>query len=232
MAPVPRILLIDDDAALSDLLVEYLRRQGMRCDVCRSGETALEKDPGSHYDAIILDVMLPGIDGFAVLRKLRRDSSCPVLMLTARGEDIDRIIGLELGADDYLPKPFNPRELVARVRAILRRAAAPRSEDSRLSVGGVTADSATREAWRDGSALMLTAMEFDLLWLFLLNAGRVLTRDAILGHFNGRRASPFDRAIDLHVSHLRRKLGPGPALIKTVRSVGYQFVRDTGEEPA
>jgi two-component system response regulator CpxR len=174
--------------------------------------------------------MLPGLDGFEILRRLRKQSRVPVLMLTARGEDVDRIIGLELGADDYLPKPFNPRELVARVKAILRRYEA-RTESSagRIEVNGIVLDPGTRAVSTNGQPVELTTFEFDILELLMRSAGRVLSRDALMENLYNRKATPFDRSIDMHISHLRRKLETGRPLIKTIRGVGYQFVRGSEE---
>src|SRR5690242_4542545 len=175
--------------------------------------------------------MLPGIDGFEILRRLRQESKVPVMMLTARGEDVDRIVGLELGADDYLPKPFNPRELAARIRAILRRYE-PRAPAAagRLEVNGVVLDPGTREVWANGKQVDLTTFEFDILELLMRSAGRVLSRDALMESMYNRKATPFDRSIDMHVSHLRKKLEAGQPLIKTIRGVGYQFCRTPDEE--
>src|SRR5689334_11405877 len=170
--------------------------------------------------------MLPGIDGFEILRRLRTRSKVPVIMLTARGEDVDRIVGLELGADDYLPKPFNPRELVARIRAILRRyEPRPPATGSRLEVNGVTLDPGTHEVQSGGKRVELTTFEFDILEMLMRSAGRVLSRDALMENFYNRKATPFDRSIDMHISHLRKKLENGDSLIKTIRGVGYQFSR-------
>ena len=158
-------------------------------------------------DLVVLDVMLPGMDGFEILRRLRQKSRVPVIMLTARGEDVDRIIGLELGADDYLPKPFNPRELAARIRAILRRyEPRPASRRGRLEVNGVALDPGTREVCSGGKRVELTTFEFDILELLMRSAGRVLSRDALMENFYNRKATPFDRSIDMHISHLRKKL--------------------------
>jgi two-component system response regulator CpxR len=171
----------------------------------------------------VLDVMLPGLDGFEVLKQLRRESRVPVLMLTARGEDVDRIVGLELGADDYLPKPFNPRELTARVKAILRRTEA-KVNRGRIEVNGVVLDPGTREVTSDGKPIEVTTLEFDILEHLMRNAGRVVSRDGLMESLYNRKATPFDRSIDMHVSHLRRKLEGDRPVIKTIRGVGYQFV--------
>jgi two-component system response regulator CpxR len=177
---------------------------------------------------VILDVMLPGLDGFEILRRLRKESRVPVLMLTARADDVDRIVGLELGADDYLPKPFNPRELVARVRAILRRYEPRTSAAARLEVNGVALDPATRQVTVDGQAVDLTTFEFDILEILMRAAGRVLSRDDLMENLYNRKATPFDRSIDMHISHIRRKLETKRPFIKTIRSVGYQFLRSGG----
>ncbi len=171
------------------------------------------------------------MDGFEILRSLRKGSKVPVIMLTARGEDVDRIIGLELGADDYLPKPFNPRELAARIRAILRRLEArPAEAGSRLEVNGVALDPGTREVFANGKRVEVTTFEFDILEMLMRSAGRVLSRDALMENMYNRKATPFDRSIDMHISHLRRKLETDHAIIKTIRGVGYQFCRTPDEE--
>jgi two-component system response regulator CpxR len=172
--------------------------------------------------------MLPSLNGFEVLQGIRTRSSAPVLMLTARGEDVDRIVGLELGADDYLPKPFNPRELSARIRAILRRVEshAAAGVGGRIEINGVALDPGTREVRADGQPVELTTFEFDILEQLMRGAGRVLSRDALMESLYNRKATPFDRSIDMHVSHLRRKLEAGRPRIKTIRGVGYQFLRD------
>jgi two-component system response regulator CpxR len=180
----------------------------------------------SNVDLVVLDVMLPSIDGFEILKRLRTQSKVPVMMLTARGEDVDRIVGLELGADDYLPKPFNPKELLARIRAILRRYA-PRAAGAagRLELNGVLLNAGTREVYSNGKPVELTTFEFDILELLMRSAGRVLSRDALMENFYSRKATPFDRSLDMHISHLRKKLENGDALIKTIRGVGYQFAQ-------
>jgi len=173
---------------------------------------------------VVLDVMLPEMDGFEILKRLRAHNRVPVLMLTARGEDVDRIVGLELGADDYLSKPFNPRELAARIRAILRRSdAAPAT--GKLEVNGIALVPGSREVYRDGSKIELTTLEFSILEMLMRSAGRVVSRDALMEGLYNRKATPYDRSVDMHVSHLRRKLEQDRAIIKTVRGVGYQFCR-------
>lgn len=213
---------------------EFLKREGFTVSFEHEGHAGLERASQPGIDLVVLDVMLPGLDGFEILRRLRQQSKVPVIMLTARGEDVDRIVGLELGADDYLPKPFNPRELAARIRAILRRyeprpAAAEGAAPSRLEVNGVTLDQGSRQVFTNGKAIELTTFEFDILEMLMRAAGRVLSRDALMENFYNRKATPFDRSIDMHISHLRKKLDRGDALIKTIRGVGYQFSR-TPEE--
>ena len=225
-----RILLIDDDVELCSLLAEFLQREGFTLECEHDGKRGLEKALRGGYDLVLLDVMLPGMDGFEILRALRKQSKVPVIMLTARGEDVDRIVGLELGADDYLPKPFNPRELAARIRAIFRRLQARPSGEGRIEVNGVTLDPGTREVYSHGQRVELTTFEFDILEMLMRAAGRVLSRDDLMESMYNRKATPFDRSIDMHISHLRKKLETDHPLIKTVRGVGYQFCRTPDEE--
>jgi two-component system, OmpR family, response regulator CpxR len=225
-----RILLIDDDAELCGLLGEFLKREGFTVECEHEGHRGLEKALTANADLVVLDVMLPGLDGFEILRRLRQQSKVPVIMLTARGEDVDRIVGLELGADDYLPKPFNPRELAARIRAVLRRYEQPPAPSAgRVEINGVTLDPASREVLANGRRVDLTTFEFDILEMLMRSAGRVLSRDVLMENFYNRKATPFDRSIDMHISHLRKKLERGEDMIKTIRGVGYQFCR-TPEE--
>lgn len=220
------ILLVDDDAELGSLMTEFLKREGFTVECELEGQKGLERATSGTVDLVVLDVMLPGMDGFEILRRLRQRSKVPVIMLTARSEDVDRIIGLELGADDYLPKPFNPRELAARIRAILRRyEPRPAASGGRLEVNGIALDTGTREVVAHGKAVELTTFEFDILEMLMRSAGRVLSRDALMENFYSRKATPFDRSIDMHISHLRKKLEHGDTLIKTIRGVGYQFTR-------
>ncbi|HPF41192.1 MAG TPA: response regulator transcription factor [Phycisphaerae bacterium] len=229
------LLIVDDDVELCELVREYLAGQGFHVDAAHDGERGAAIALEGRHDLIILDVMLPGIDGFEALRRLRGRVNTPILMLTARGDDVDRIIGLELGADDYLAKPCNPRELAARVRAILRRVhdparlmAAP--SNARIEVEDVTVNVASREAQLAGEPLSLTSSEFDLLTLLLRNAGAVVERGELFRRVLDRDGDPFDRSIDMHISHLRRKLGPrqdGTMRIKAVRSVGYLYAVDS-----
>jgi two-component system, OmpR family, response regulator CpxR len=229
-----RILIIDDDFELCTLVSEYLATEGFRVEAVHDGETGLQRATAGNYLLIVLDVMLPGMSGFDVLRRLRATSRIPVLLLTARGEDVDRIVGLEIGADDYLPKPFNPRELVARIRAILRRAAAdpkslgaPQPPDI-IRVGDIELDPATRTVRHAGDPVELTSVEFNLLEVLLREAGRVVTREQLVSAVLSRKFSPFDRSIDMHVSKVRKKLGDTNGEeehIKTVRGVGYILAR-------
>jgi two-component system response regulator CpxR len=227
------ILLIDDDTELCALLKEFLQREGFHVECAHDGTVGLEMARKPGIDLVVLDVMLPGMDGFEILKLLRQSSKVPLMMLTARGEDVDRIVGLELGADDYLPKPFNPKELAARIRAILRRYA-PREGASagRIEINGVALNPGTREVFSNGKPVELTTFEFDILELLMRSAGRVLSRDALMENFYSRKATPFDRSLDMHVSHLRKKLENGEALIKTIRGVGYQFVESLDDAGA
>lgn len=222
-----RILVIDDDVELCGLVREYLESEGFEIDAVYDGESGLERAHSGDYALVVLDVMLPGINGFEVLRRVRVTSRIAVLLLTARGEDVDRIVGLEIGADDYLPKPFNPRELVARIRAILRRTReAGATVPGIVRVGDIELDPATRIVKQAGRPVELTSVEFGLLEVLLREAGRVVTRERLAVTVLSRKFSPFDRSIDMHVSKVRKKLGDtegGNEYIKTVRGVGYIF---------
>lgn len=224
-----RLLIVDDDVELCSLLKEFLQREGFTVDCIHDGLAALDAAKNGGYDLVVLDVMLPGLDGFELLKRLRADSRVPVIMLTARGEHIDRIIGLELGADDYVAKPFNPRELVARVKAILRRTDPAKTTRGRVEVNGVTLDPGTREVTADGKPVEVTTLEFDILEQLMRNAGRVVSRDGLMESLYNRKSTPFDRSIDMHVSHLRRKLEAQRPVIKTIRGAGYQFVTSPEE---
>ena len=234
-AKMESILVIDDDVELCTLVAEYLQAEGFAVECVHDGEGGLHRATAGGYLLAVLDVMLPGINGFEVLRRIRATSRLPVLLLTARGEDVDRIVGLEIGADDYLPKPFNPRELVARIRAILRRtrsdgkAAPPAPEIVR--VGEVELDPATRIVLRAGKPVDLTSVEFNLLEVLLREAGRVVPRERLVNAVLSRKFSPFDRSIDMHISKVRKKLGDSDngEHIKTVRGVGYIFARPREE---
>ena len=225
--PRTRVLLIDDDQTLGGLLTEYLDQFGFTVKAMThpdDGLRALDADPP---DIVVLDVMMPGIDGFAVCRKMRETSRVPIVMLTARGGVMDRIVGLELGADDYLPKPFEPRELVARLQAVLRRGVAQREAAKTVRVGTLEVNWDAHTAHLDGRPLDLTIAEFALLGLFLRNRRSALTRDRILEATRGLDWEAFDRSIDVLVSRLRQKLGDdprNPTFIKTVRGLGYRFI--------
>ena len=222
-----RILVIDDDVELCALVAEYLAGEGFQAECIHAGDAGLQRALKGEHILLVLDVMLPGINGFEVLRRLRATSRMPVLLLTARGEDVDRILGLELGADDYLPKPFNPRELVARIRAILRRTQTlGDAKQPVLQAGGIELDPATRTVRQGGVAIDLTSVEFGLLEVLLRSAGQVVTREKLATTVLGRMFAPFDRSIDMHVSKVRKKLGDTGGtedLIKTVRGSGYIF---------
>ena len=219
---MPRILLIDDDAQLGAPLAIYFKRFEMELVHALHPDQALVLLRAGGFDAAILDVMLPGMDGFALCRAIRKDNDIPILMLTARGDVMDRVVGLELGADDYVPKPFEPRELVARVQTILRRRpplVAP-VVGGPLRFEGLEIDPLTRTAWRQGTPLELTGTEFELLHLLAREPGRVWSRDDILNQLRGHEAELFTRAVDIVISRLRRKLEPLDA-IKTLRNAGY-----------
>jgi two-component system, OmpR family, response regulator CpxR len=223
-----QILLIDDDEELCELVSEFLTGDGFEVEAVHDGAEGLEKAVSGNFDLAILDVMLPKMNGFDVLRNLREKSRLPVLMLTARGDDAERIVGLEIGADDYLPKPFNPRELVARIRAILRRISenGERIAGERIEVEDVEVSIAARSAKRGGEDLNLTAVEFDLLAALLREAGKVVKKEDLSETVLDRKLSPFDRSLDMHISNLRKKLGDragGEERIKTIRSVGYIY---------
>jgi len=226
-----RILVIDDDIELCDLVIEYLTAEGFEVEQVHQGLKGVDTALSGDFALVILDVMLPEINGFEVLRRIRAKARVPVLMLTARGDDVDRIVGLELGADDYLPKPFNPRELVARIRAILRRThplAATETRLEKLTFEDVSLETGSRTAHLKDKPLDLTGMEFDLLYAFLKEPGTVLKREDLVRRILGRELSPFDRSIDMHVSNLRKKLGPkndGGERIKSIRGVGYLYTQ-------
>jgi len=218
-----RILLIDDDEGLAPPLAAYLRRFDMQLDSATRPSQGLAKLRAEHYAAAILDVMLPEMDGFELCRTIRRDSDLPIIMLTARGEVMDRIVGLELGADDYLPKPFEPRELAARLQTILRRSrAAPADDQQPLRFDGLSIDLARRQVQRLDQAVELTGTEFELLAMLAREPQRVFSRDEILNRLRGHEAELHTRAVDILVSRLRRKLEPLDC-IKTLRNVGYAF---------
>jgi two-component system response regulator CpxR len=223
-----KILIIDDDEELCELVSEYLAVEGFEVEAANDGEAGLERALSGEHDIAILDVMMPKMSGFDVLRNLREHSKMPVIMLTARGDDMERIVGLEIGADDYLPKPFNPRELAARLRAILRRTANSQEPNGNevLDIDGVFLSPSSRSAVRDGEELNLTSVEFGLLHELLKEAGKVVKKDDLSEAVLERKLTPYDRSLDMHISNLRKKLGvrsDGTERIKTIRSVGYIY---------
>jgi DNA-binding response OmpR family regulator len=221
-----RVLIVDDDVELCRLLTERLSTEGFSLEAAHDGPRGLSRALSQEHALVILDLMLPGMNGLELLRALRSQSSMPVLMLTARGEDVDRILGLELGADDYLPKPFNPRELIARARAILRRSERMSETSDVLMVDDIRLDPSAREVLIDGVPLEITSVEFSLLEALLRHAGHVVTREHLTETVLGRKLGSFDRVIDVHVSNLRKKLSRAHAgeRIKAIRGSGYQFV--------
>lgn len=229
------VLLIDDDIELSKLLEEYLQSEQFHLDAAHDGPSGLQKALAGQYAVVVLDVMLPGMSGLDVLKQLRQKSAVPVLMLTARGSELDRILGLELGADDYLAKPFNPRELVARLRAILRRTAggAAATPSQPVHLADVDVHPESRSVNCSGKPVTLTGAEFDLLYAFLRSPGKIISREDLTQAALGRPMSPMDRSIDVHVSNLRRKLGPYDGeqeRIKAIRGSGYVYLLP-GEQP-
>jgi two-component system response regulator CpxR len=223
-----RILIIDDDSELCELLRDYLAPEGFLVTAAHHGEQGAAQALAGGFSLVVLDVMLPGLNGFDVLRRIREKSRVPVIMLTARGDDIDRIVGLELGADDYLPKPFNPRELVARIRAIQRRSeqSSGGGRGAELQVGDIELNPANRSVKRNNALVELTSVEFRLLEVLLQKAGQVISREELVEQVLGRRLSAYDRSIDVHVSALRKKIGhqtSGRERIKTIRGIGYLY---------
>lgn len=226
-----RVLIIDDDERLNALLTTYLRRFGFTVRAVAHPEQGLRALKADPPDIVILDVMLPDVDGFTLCRRIRESSRIPIVMLTARGEVTDRIVGLELGADDYLPKPFEPRELLARMQAVLRRGPHGESQE-RLRIGALDVNWATRSAQMNGRDLTLTNAEFELLGLFVRNRSRVLSRDRIINETRGIDWEAYDRSVDVLVSRLRQKLGDDPRrpiFIRTVRGAGYLFIGGSDE---
>jgi len=225
---VQKILVIDDDVELCELVAEYLEPDGYQVEAINDGNAGVNRALSGEHALVVLDYMLPGLNGFEVLRQVRATSLVPIVMLTARGDDMNRIVGLQLGADDYLPKPFNPLELVARINAVLRRAQ-PQGDKSKPEVlvnGDIEMDNRTRTVRRDSQAIELTVVEYSLLERFLLAPGRVITREELVKDVLHRELSPFDRSIDTHVSNLRKKIGHevnGVERIKTIRGIGYIY---------
>jgi len=224
-----KILMIDDDVELCELMVDYLSQEGFEVETVNDPLAGVEKALSGQHDLVVLDVMMPGLNGFEVLRRIRASSRIPVMMLTARGDDVDRIVGLEIGADDYLPKPFNSRELVARIRAILRRSEQQSTVPARstaIRVADIALTSATRTVERSGQKVDLTSIEFSILEVLMGVAGQVIHRDELVRKSLGRENSAYDRSIDVHISSLRKKLGvpvDGAERIKTIRNIGYLY---------
>lgn len=232
-----RVLIVDDDVELCELVGQYLNSQGFQTDAVYDGSSAVQLALDGDYALVILDVMLPGVRGFEVLRQIRAKSDLPVIMLTAHGEDVDRIVGLELGADDYLPKPYNPRELAARMHAVLRRTMGGATREpaapSTILLDDIRLDTRTRSARQNTRDVELTSAEYELLALFFKSPGRVLSRDELVKSGLGRELDPSDRSLDVHISNLRKKLGAcpdGSDRIRAIRNVGYVYmVSETAE---
>jgi len=228
-----RLLIIDDDARLAAMVSDYLVAAGFAVDRRLTGRDGLAALERATYDAVILDVMLPDLDGFEVCRLIRARAQTPILMLTARGDELDRIVGLEIGADDYLPKPFNPRELQARIRAIMRRGRAPSLADGALRFGRLQIDRESRTVRVDGEEKVLTSHQFDLLAALAENAGRVLNRERLMDLVKGEELDAFDRSIDVHISRIRSAIEDDPKhprRIITVRGAGYVFAKKQDDE--
>jgi two-component system response regulator CpxR len=230
------VLLVDDDVELGEMMEEFFASRGIVLETVHDGRTGLKRALAGGHDLLLLDVMMPGLDGFELLREIRLRSRVPVIMLTARTEPADRIAGLDAGADDYLQKPFGPEELMASIRAVLRRAGGgpmPMQTPEILDTGGLRLLPRAREVLCEGSTVSLTGIEYDILELLVRAAGRIVSRDELTTVLYQRRATPFDRALDVHISHLRKKLGRHGVLIQTVRGAGYRFCsgseRDAGE---
>ena len=221
------ILVVDDDVRLCQLIAEYFSGTAYTIDSVHDGATGLARALEGRFDLILLDIMLPGMSGLELLTQLRRRSSAPVIMLTARGGQEDRVIGLNAGADDYLSKPFGPEELAARIAAVLRRSRLTlTSKPDQIAVGSLRLSAATRRAWIGDAAMDITATEFDILDLLVRGGGRVVTRDEVCGMLYQRAASPFERALEVHISRLRKKTGRAGIVIRTVRGAGYLLARD------
>ena len=225
---MPRVLLIDDDKRLHELLTTYLEQNGFMVVGAPDGQRGLAHLEAEPFDVVLLDVMMPGLDGLEVCRRIRAKSSVPILMLTAKGDETDRVVGLELGADDYIAKPFGPRELVARLRAVLRRVN-PDADAELVVINEISIDVPAHKVRVDGREIELTGIEFDILLALARRAGRVVARDALLSEAGRGDVTVSDRTVDVHISHLRQKLGDdprSPKKIKTIRGVGYVLVKD------
>ncbi|HJX92512.1 MAG TPA: response regulator transcription factor [Pyrinomonadaceae bacterium] len=229
---MPRILVVDDDIELCELVAEYLEPDGYEVEAVYDGETGLERALSGEHALAVLDYMLPGLNGFELLTQIRSRSRLPIVMLTARGDAVSRIVGLQIGADDYLPKPFDPLELLARINAVLRRTLPDQNRLQKMVIGDIEMDHATRTVRRAGETIELTLAEYALLEKLIKAAGRIVSREELVKDVLHRSLSPFDRSMDTHVANLRRKLGHqvnGAERIKTVRSVGYIYAAPTGE---
>lgn len=229
-----QILLVDDDLELCQMLVEYLQLEGFAAEAVHDGDSALQQLQQQHYDLMVLDVMMPGLNGFDTLKALRQQHALPVLMMSARGEEVDRIIGLEIGADDYLPKPCSPRELVARINANLRRVSLQQHRDTTepLRLNGLWLEPDTLRAGFEQQPLEFTHTEFIILRVLLEHHGKLVTRDTLMREALNRRLGPYDRSIDMHLSNIRRKLGsahPAAVEIRTVRGSGYRLIKGAGD---
>jgi DNA-binding response OmpR family regulator len=227
-----RVLLVDDDRQLCAMLSEYLSADGFKVAAVHDGQAGVDEARSGAFDVVVMDITMPVIDGFEALRRLRAESAVPVLMLTARGDELDRIVGLEIGADDYLPKPFNPRELTARLRAILRRAR-PSAADAGgpVRLDDLTLEPGAQKLMRDGESVPLTATEYAIVARLIRSAGEVVPKDELSREVLGRNLTPYDRSLDTHIANLRKKLGMGvddQPRIKTVRGRGYLLVRHGG----
>ena len=226
------ILIVDDDTELSSMLGEYLAAEGFSIDQAFDGKQGAQKAITGQFDAVVLDVMMPELDGFEVLRRIRSESSVPVLMLTAKGDDVDRIVGLEIGADDYIPKPFNPRELLARLNAVLRRTQVNRQHPQKeqvVHIGPLEINPSTRTALAKGQTLDLTSTEFNLLHTLVKHAGKVVSKESLSEQGLGRKLEKYDRSIDMHMSNLRKKMAQIEldSMIITIRGQGYQLSDET-----
>ncbi len=211
---------------------EFFEQRGLHLECVRDSRRGLARALNSEHDLLLVDVMLPGLDGFELLRQVRRRSAIPVIMLTARNSQVDRVMGLDAGADDYLPKPFAPEELLARIRAVLRRVATAKAAPAEaLEVNDVKLIPGTREVWSEGVQLSVTSTEFEILELLVRSAGRIVSRNELTAVLYQRAATPFDRSLDVHISHLRKKLGNQGALIRTVRGIGYLFCAESTDGP-
>ncbi len=224
-----RILLVDDDISLSEMLKEYLEQEAFTVETAQDGEQALERVFANPYDLVVLDVMMPRMNGIEALRTIRQQSRMPVLMLTAKGDDVDRIIGLELGADDYVPKPCSPRELTARIRAILRRVQGQSSQEGHITAGALSIWPEKRKAFWSEQIINLTSTEFNLLEVLIKNVGRIVSKQELSENGLGRSLTPYDRSLDVHLSSIRHKLrqaGATQSCIETVRGIGYQLIKE------